>query len=153
MYTTSGDHPPIRLRTTPSWLISHTATHALRLVGDGFAALGARRYHYALLAALAEFGPASQASLGRRCGVDGSDVVAAVNELVTAGLVVRAPDPADRRRNIITLTEEGVTRLRKFDISAAHAQEELLAPLSAAERAQLTLLLGRLVDHHERPCG
>src|SRR3712207_8825212 len=92
------DSPPSRLVQTPSWLLTQTATHASRLVSEGFVASGARGYHYRMLAALEEFGPASQASLGRRTGVDRSDVVAAINELEEGGFVERDQDPADRDR-------------------------------------------------------
>ncbi|MFC7330739.1 MarR family winged helix-turn-helix transcriptional regulator [Marinactinospora rubrisoli] len=139
---------PARLRATPSWLLTHTATHANRLVAERFGEMGVRRYHYALLAAVEEFGPASQADLGRRCGIDRSDVVAALNELAEAGLVVRTPDPADRRRNSVTITDAGAAWLRHIAAALADVQDALLAPLSAAERDQLTRLLVRVLDHH-----
>jgi DNA-binding MarR family transcriptional regulator len=147
---TADDRAPTRLRSKPSWLITQAATHAGRLVSEAFATAGAgaRRYHYALLAALAEFGPASQAALGRRCGIDRSDVVAAINELVERGQVVRSPDPADRRRNVITITAEGSRQLARADEALVGAQEALLAPLSAGERKELTRLLGLVLDHH-----
>jgi DNA-binding MarR family transcriptional regulator len=145
---TADDRVPVRLRSMPSWLMTQTATHAGRLVSESFAAAGARRYHYALLAALAEFGPASQAALGRRCGIDRSDVVAAINELVERGQAVRSPDRADRRRNVITITEEGGRQLARAEEELAGAQEALLKPLSAGERAELARLLGRVLDHH-----
>ncbi|MDT0320123.1 MarR family winged helix-turn-helix transcriptional regulator [Streptomyces millisiae] len=138
---------PVRLREKASWLITHAATPAGRLSSEAFAGVGARRYHYPLLAALAEFGPASQAALGRRCGIDRSDVVAALNELAAAGQVVRSPDPADRRRNVITLTPEGERQLERADKALAAAQDALLAPLSAGERAELIRLLARVLDH------
>ncbi|MEV1174226.1 hypothetical protein [Nonomuraea sp. NPDC049784] len=53
-------------------LITQTATHAARLVSEALDMAGARRYHYALLATLEEFGPSSQAELGRRCAIDRS---------------------------------------------------------------------------------
>ncbi len=56
---------------------------------------GARRYHYALLAAAEEYGPSSQADLGRRTGIDRSDMVATVNDLAERRLLERAPDPQD----------------------------------------------------------
>src|SRR5262249_9477228 len=77
---------------------------AHRLLTEKLATAGSRGYHYRLLAALQEFGPASQAMLGRRTAMDRSDVVAAVNELADRGLADRSPDPADRRRNVITIT-------------------------------------------------
>ncbi|WP_323139501.1 MULTISPECIES: MarR family winged helix-turn-helix transcriptional regulator [unclassified Streptomyces] len=60
--------------------------------------------HYRILAALDEFGVAGQTELGRRCSMDRSDVVAAINELAEQGCVERTPDPVDRRRNRVTIT-------------------------------------------------
>ncbi|MEU8331826.1 MarR family winged helix-turn-helix transcriptional regulator [Micromonospora sp. NPDC048839] len=141
---------PAGLRTTPTWLLNQTASHATRLLTEGFAAHDLRGYHYRLLAALAEDGPASQADLGRRCGIDRSDVVAAVNDLAGRGLVVRAPDPADRRRNVISLTTTGADEAHRLGDTLDRVQRDLLAPLSATEREQLTHLLTRLLDHHTR---
>nr|MDT0667881.1 MarR family transcriptional regulator [Micromonospora sp. DSM 115978] len=84
------------------------------------------------------------------CGIDRSDMVAAVNELAGQGLVERMPDPADRRRNIVTITSAGVGQLHRFDELLTKVHDELLAPLSAAERAELVRLLTRVVDHHDR---
>jgi DNA-binding MarR family transcriptional regulator len=146
--TPAGDAVPARLTQKPTWLISQTSMHAHRLLTDGLAAAGSRGYHYRLLAALQEFGPASQARLGRRTGMDRSDVVAALNELAGHGLVERAPDPADRRRNIITITPAGAAHLRRLDSLLDDVQDELLAPLSPAERQQLIHLLTRVLEHH-----
>ena len=74
------------------------------IVGEGLATRGARKWHYAVLAALEEHGPASQATLSDRAGLYRSDLVAVLNELEVAGHVQRAPDPDDRRRNVITIT-------------------------------------------------
>src|SRR6266498_3848746 len=95
-----AEKTPVRWESLPSWLLTQTAGHAQRLVGDGFSAVQARGYDYRLLATLEEFGPASQAALGRRSGIHLSDMVAAINELADRKLVERASDPADRRRNI-----------------------------------------------------
>lgn len=150
METITYETAPARLRGKPSWLITHIAPHAHRLVAAGFASAGARRYHYALLAALEEFGPASQATLGRRCGIDRSDVVAAINELAEEQLVERAPDPDDRRRNVITITPAGVQQLQRLDSVLAEVQDQLLAPLLMEERKELTRLLTIVLDHHAR---
>ncbi|MCY0934004.1 MarR family winged helix-turn-helix transcriptional regulator [Streptomyces sp. H34-S4] len=65
-------------------------------------------------------------------------------------LVERTPDPADRRRNVITLAAAGRRRLRKLEQLLDAAQEEFLSPLSSQACEQLTRLLGRLVAHHSR---
>jgi MarR family transcriptional regulator, lower aerobic nicotinate degradation pathway regulator len=145
---TADDALPSRLTGKPSWLVSQTAMHSHRLLADRLATAGFRGYHYRLLAALQEFGPASQAALGRRAAMDRSDVAAALNELADRGLVERAPDPADRRRNIVTITPAGTARLRRLDRVLADVQDDLLAPLSPAERAQLTRLLTRVLEYH-----
>jgi DNA-binding MarR family transcriptional regulator len=143
------DETPERLAAKPSWLITQLAVHARRLVFDGFTAAGARGYHYRILAALDEFGPASQAELGRRCRIDRSDVVAAVNELVEQGFVDRAPDPEHGRRNRVTLTRAGARQLRSMDGVLDQVQDDLLKPLSAADRQTLTRLLSRVLAQHE----
>jgi DNA-binding MarR family transcriptional regulator len=132
----------------PSWLLTQTAAYAGRLVSRSFAAVGARGYHYRLLTSLLSDGPASQADLGRRTGIHLSDMVAALNELEKSGYVRRVPHPDDRRRNIITVTDEGRLRSAQLTEQANKIQEELLAPLDPAEREQLTDLLTRLHDHH-----
>ncbi|WP_407660938.1 MarR family winged helix-turn-helix transcriptional regulator [Kitasatospora purpeofusca] len=148
------DHAaPARVRGLPSRLLAVNALHADRLVNDGLAAEGARKWHFAALTALTEGGPASQSDLSRRTGIYRSDMVAVVNELAERGLVERTPDPADRRRNVITVTTEGRAHLRRLDTVVDAAQDALLAPLDADDRARLTELLTRLLDHHERSTG
>jgi MarR family transcriptional regulator, lower aerobic nicotinate degradation pathway regulator len=146
--TAADDAMPARLAEKPTWLISQASMRSHRLLTERLTAAGSRGYHYRLLAALQEFGPASQARLGRRTAMDRSDVVAAVNELADRGLVERAPDPADRRRNVITITRAGAAHLYRLDGLLADVQDELLAPLTPAERAQLIQLLARVLQHH-----
>ena len=136
------------LMAKPSWLISEVSRAAHPLLTGKLATAGSRGYHYRLLAALAEFGPASQASLGRHTGMDRSDVAAAVNDLAARGLVRRVPDPADRRRNVISITPAGTAHLRRLDELLTDVQGELLAPLSPAEREQLVRLLNLILEHH-----
>lgn len=146
--TDSPRPTPDRLRTLPSRLLVMAAAQGERLVGDALAAVGARKWHYAVLAALQEYGPASQAELSRRSRLYRSDMVAVLNELAAGGHVERAPDPADKRRNVITITEPGRRRLDLLDDLIATSHGELLAPLSAAERDELVRLLTVLVGHH-----
>jgi DNA-binding MarR family transcriptional regulator len=135
----------------PSWLLTQTAAHAHRLVADRLAEVSARGYHLRLLATLDESGPASQADLGRRTGIHFSDVVAALNELAEQGLIERAPDPDDRRRNVVTITAAGRRQLRRLEKQVARIQDELLAPLDPAERELFTEFLQRLLAQWTNP--
>lgn len=156
--TTVGYHramaPPRRLRRLPSFLLNQAALNANRIVAEGFAAEGVRRPHFAVLVALDEDGPASQAELGRRLSIDRSDMVAVLDDLEREGLVARARDERDRRRNVVRLTKAGARALGRLGEQVENAQKELLAPLSARERRELERLLTRVIEHHgERHAG
>jgi DNA-binding MarR family transcriptional regulator len=144
----STSSPPSRLQNLPSRLLNHTAMYAERLVTEGLAQAGAHKWQYAVLVALQDSGPASQATLSRRTGIYRSDLVGVINELADGGHVERAPDPADRRRNVITITADGRRHLRRLDKLVAAIQDELLAPLPESEREQLIRTLTRLLEHH-----
>jgi DNA-binding MarR family transcriptional regulator len=143
------DETPARLTARPSWLLTQVAVHAHRLAAEGFGTLGARGYHYRILAALDEFGVSSQAELGRRVSMDRSDVAAAINELAEQGFVERTLDPDDRRRNMVSLTTAGGRQLRGMDAALDAVQDDLLAPLTATDRQILARLLTRVLTHHQ----
>ncbi|WP_340377558.1 MarR family transcriptional regulator [Streptomyces sp. SS7] len=145
------EHTPARLRAIPSRLLAGAAAVGDRLVGERLAAEGAHKWHFAVLVALAEGGAASQAELSRRTGIYRSDMVAVLNALADAACVSREPDPADRRRNVITLTAAGRRRLERLDRLIAEAQRELLAPLAPAEQDELVRLLTLLTEGHRPP--
>ncbi|MFF3175015.1 MarR family winged helix-turn-helix transcriptional regulator [Streptomyces sp. NPDC057900] len=137
-----------RIQSLPSWLVGRVAARARGLVADALAAEGLKLMHHAVLAATAEYGPVAQAELGRRLAVDPKDMVGILNDLQRAGLVLRTPDPADRRKNAITVTAEGAAALTRCAALAEAANAELLAPLTPDEQHQLMALLSRV---HEAP--
>jgi DNA-binding MarR family transcriptional regulator len=137
--------PLERVAGRPTWLLSQANMRAQDLLGRAFAAEGLRGYHFRLLAALDQYGPSSQADLGRHTGIDRSDVVAALNELVDDGLARRAPDPADARRNVVTITRRGSSMLERVDAALDDVQAAVLAPLSPKERGTFVRLLAKLV--------
>ena len=145
------DHPPsrtpARVRDRPTWLISRTFARSSGLLAAGFEShgRGLRSYHYRLLAALEEWGPASQAELGRGTGIDRSDVTAALTELESRRLVERSVDPGHKRRNIVTITPAGVAQLLELDEVIDDIQQQVLEPLTAAQRRQFIALMEKLV--------
>jgi DNA-binding MarR family transcriptional regulator len=106
-----------------------------------------------VLAALAEFGPASQSALAGRARVYKSDLVAVLNELADGGWIRRTPDPADKRRNVITITDTGVRRLAELDQVLAGVNAHITAPLTGEEREQLFALLNRVNSHLAGPAS
>lgn len=133
-----------RLDQRPTWLLgqAHRRSHAL--LQEAFARAGARPYGYRLLAALEQHGPLSQADAGRHTVLDRSDVSATLDELEARRLVERAPDPADGRRKIASLTRAGAAELRRLDGVLDEIQDAVLAPLTARERTELARILTKL---------
>lgn len=138
--------PPERVRRMPSWLVGQAGQRAQALVAEALAGEGMRRQHFTVLTSLAEQGEASQAALGRRLWIDPSDLHAIAGELERAGLIARARDPEDKRRNVVRLTAAGRTALKRLDALIDEAQREFLSPLSASERRRLVRFLERLVE-------
>lgn len=136
--------PLDRVSGQPTWLLSRANARAQAILHAAFAAAGVRGYHYRLMAALAQHGPLSQVGLARSTGIDPKDVVHALNEVEARGLVAREPDPADRRRNVVTLTDAGDVELARLDAVLARAQQETIAPLTDGERVALLRLLEKL---------
>jgi DNA-binding MarR family transcriptional regulator len=134
-----------RIDRTPTRLLARANARAASIRIEAFAAAGSTGYVSRLLASLADEGVASQAELSRRTGIDPSDVVAAVNDLEARGLVTRQRDPGDARRNVIALTRTGRAELVRLDAVVAAIQDRFLAPLTEAERRQLSRILAKLV--------
>ena len=132
---------PARLRALPSYAITLAAARAGRLAADRVSKLGVSKAAYGMLAVIAEFGPSSQADLGRRLGMDRRSVSEETIGLEQGGLVSRGPDPADPRRNRLEITAAGRTVLAQLDRSFRAMQDELFGSLSPADRAELDRLL------------
>lgn len=138
--------PPLRrVAGQPTWLLSRANARAQALMSEVFAEHGVRGYHFRVLAALEQHGPCSQADVGRATGIDRSDVVATLDELVTWDLARREPDRFDRRRNVVTVTRVGLVRLEELDDALSVVQRAVLEPLTPPERATVVQLLGKLV--------
>jgi len=129
-----------------TWRISQLNKRAHRLLTSRLAAEGYSGYQYRLLAALAEAGEASQIEIGRRAGLDRSDVAGGIALLASRSLVVRSPDPQDRRRNIIALTTEGAATLQTLDEVVTKVQADLVAGLSERDRRQFDRILNLMLD-------
>ena len=132
---------PARLRALSSYGITLAAARAAQLAADRVAKLGVSKAAYGMLAVIAEFGPSSQADLGRRLGMDRRSVSAETVGLERGGFVSRGPDPADPRRNRLEITATGRTLLTQLDRSFKAMQDELFSALSPADRAELDRLL------------
>ncbi|MEV7241882.1 MarR family transcriptional regulator [Streptomyces sp. NPDC093248] len=139
-----AEAPLPAIRALPSWVLGRAAARGRALVADALAAEGMRMWHHVVLSAVRDLAPVAQADLGRGVGLDAKDLVGVLNDLQSAGLVLRDPDPRDRRKNAVSLTEDGARLLVRCEKAAREANDELLAPLSTTERDQFMGLLIRI---------
>lgn len=91
----------------------------------------------------------TQSEVARQLGIERSGLVAIIDDLQARGLAERRAVPGDRRSQALVATERG-GRIHAEILSRVHAHEQaLLAPLSAAEQAQLLGLLRKFRAAHE----
>ena len=140
----AAEPPLTAIRSLPSWLLGRAAARGRTLVAEALAAEGLKMWHHVVLSAVRDLAPVAQADLGRGIGLDPKDLVGILNDLQSAGLVVRAPDPRDRRKNAVSLTPDGGRLLDRCEKAAHQANDTLLAPLSADERDHFMDLLIRI---------
>ncbi|MFQ6148431.1 MarR family winged helix-turn-helix transcriptional regulator [Streptomyces seoulensis] len=103
------------------------------------------------LSRLAAAGPASAAELARAEQVTAQAMGTVVNGLETRGFVRRRPDPHDRRRIIVSLTETGEDVLRRKREARgrqlATVLTERFTPAELQTLAAAAPLLERLGEH------
>jgi MarR family transcriptional regulator for hemolysin len=85
--------------------------------------------------------PLSQSELADQLAVEGATMVAMVDRLVKAGLVIREPSTADRRIKRVVLTQAGNLLYGKVRAEAAAFRKELLANIDPKALLEATELL------------
>ncbi|MBE9606502.1 winged helix DNA-binding protein [Acetobacteraceae bacterium H6797] len=94
---------------------------------------------------LDEEGQTAQNRLGRLVALDTATIQGVMQRLIARGLAQSGRDPMDRRAVILSLTDAGRSVLQDAIKHGRQANEDLLAPLTDRERAQLVSLLKRVI--------
>jgi len=85
--------------------------------------------------------------LAAKLGIKPRTVTDFVDALERDGLLVRLPDPEDRRATLLQLAEEAKCHIEKVKAVQQSISECLLGRLPAEERSQLYELLARIADN------
>jgi MarR family transcriptional regulator for hemolysin len=88
--------------------------------------------------------PLSQSELADKLAVEGATMVAMVDRLVKAGLVIREPSTTDRRVKRVVLTQAGNLLYDKVREEAAAFRKDLLADIDPKKLLAATELLENL---------
>ncbi|WP_420593770.1 MarR family winged helix-turn-helix transcriptional regulator [Deinococcus sp.] len=100
---------------------------------------------YGLLLLLQANGPQAQIELSQRVGLDRTSVMRTVDLLEKRAFVRRDPDPSDRRKHSVVLTDAGAALLDQTLPDVQQAEREVTGLLSGSEQTQLMELLRRLL--------
>ena len=104
---------------------------------------------FALLNALIDTPGVDQITLANRVAFDAATSGSVIGRLEVKGWVRREPDQQDRRRKLLFVTPAGQKAVSSMKQAVDRAQQNMLAPLSAAQQAVFMKLLAQLVASHE----
>ena len=88
----------------------------------------------------------TQLALGATLGLDKTTLTSELDKLERDGLIVRKPDPRDRRVRTPVITDQGRSLSAKVAQALADVETGFRGDLSPAEYALLRELLGRLIN-------
>lgn len=108
--------------------------------------LGMRLKEFVMLAHLRDHHPVQQQELGEMLGIDANNLVLLLNELESRGFAYRRRDPADRRRHLVEITEEGLAGFENAERGIESVEDDVLGSLTARERVELQDLLTKALE-------
>ncbi|BDT97403.1 MULTISPECIES: MarR family winged helix-turn-helix transcriptional regulator [Nocardia] len=88
----------------------------------------------------------TQAALAKAIGADKTRIIGVLDELQRRGLITREPDPADRRVNLVSLTDAGRDLRDRAQRDIQAGEERLLQRLPEADRRVFLRALRTLSD-------
>ena len=100
-----------------------------------------------LMLAVHAYGRCSMGMLARSLHVSLPTVSGIVDRLSRDGYVRRLPHPSDRRQILVEVTAKGQAFIRDFQSVIRHRWEEVLRPLSSAERRAFYEIVTKLRGH------
>ncbi|TDE02595.1 MarR family winged helix-turn-helix transcriptional regulator [Jiangella asiatica] len=130
------------------YLLKHAYLAYTALIEQVLAPYGIEGREFAVLLVFDDAVPLSQQEAARRLTIDRTTMVAFVDALESKRLVERRPDPADRRRNIVSLTDDGRRLLAEATTAADEAERRFLAPLGP-DSTRFTADLARIIEAFE----
>ena len=102
----NSDRPPAELGQFTGFLMNYLGTRSGRRFAAALEPFGLHPRHFGVMTVLDARPGTTQQDLADHSRVDRSSMVAVLDELESRGLAERRPDPADRRKRSIHLTED-----------------------------------------------
>jgi len=133
-------------------LLSHSARRLRRGSTAQLAPLGLTDAQAQVLRIVASAGqPLRMADIASRLEVVPRSVTTMVDGVESAGLIIRATDPDDRRSVLVSLTARGQALLARLENARRATADDVFGALGRHERADLARLLSALCHHDGCP--
>jgi len=137
---------PMSKSTTPGVTVLLTQLTKLIYRRASEELLGMSVKEFSTLAVLRDHSPVPQQELGEFLCVDANNLVLLLNDLESREFALRRRDPADRRRHLVEITEEGLRAFDSAEKGIESVEGDVLALLTSQERVELQELLAKALD-------
>jgi DNA-binding MarR family transcriptional regulator len=136
-------------RQAPGHLIRRAHQVSVAIFMEETADFDITPVQFAILNALMEDPGEDQVTLARKVAFDPATFGSVITRLEARGWVRREADAVDRRRKLLSVTQEGAEVALRMRRAVGKVQARILGPLEGPEREQLLALLARLVAGHQ----
>ena len=143
--------PADRLATSTGFMLLRVADLVRDATERALAEWGLRGKDLRVLA-LAEGGELSQQDLTALAGLDRTTMVGVIDLLEERGYARRVRSASDRRKHVVTVTDDGRKALGEVLARLDRLEAEFLTTLTPDERAGLNGLVGRVFAAHDPSC-
>jgi DNA-binding MarR family transcriptional regulator len=142
LVTRQGDAP--HLDTDLGWMLGVLFRAYVKASEQALHDLPGGARGYQVLTAAVSDPPRNQGAIAEQTGVDRTVLTYLIDDLERLGLVVRRPDPADRRSRLVVATEDGRATWAQRQEALERVEAHILAPLPPRERTAFLGVLQQL---------
>lgn len=134
------------LQHTPQHLLRRAQQRALDIFHEAVGKDGPTAPQYGVLLAIYQNPGMSQSQLIKLQGIDRSTLAEMIKRLAKQGLLSRSRTSADKRADMLHVTEDGARMLRDKLEACSVAQDRIMAVIPPERRGELMALLYKLAE-------
>lgn len=134
-----------------TWLLHRAAQRMHVIIGNQAEKYGLQLRDHIILSALANTPGLTQVELAKTVGLDKTTLMSQLDRLEEQRLIVRRPDPRDRRARIPGLTTTGDARRAQVAAASDEAESEALSRFTADDIHTFRRILVELIGDGADP--
>lgn len=142
----SQTNPVSDPRKLLGYLLKHAAQRLTIATDAALAPMAIDSKDFGALRVLAHREPSSQLQVAQALGIDRTTMVTLLDALEGKGIVTRRPDSADRRRNVVELTTQGLGTYDAARAAYERAERDFLVAISPGAVDELRRTLRTLAQ-------